>query len=164
MVNKSCICDECISYCKTKPGWFLPGEIEMVSEYLGMSLKDLFNEYLSVDWFLDDDDLDLYPITPAIIGHYNRSGKMFTFNPIGVCIFLVDNRCSIHEVKPYECRDALHGADSQYIRGRHREIARAWKNSKQQSELLGHKAHPIDQTESDNMMGYPSGHNFFMDQ
>ena len=31
----------------------------------------------------------------------NRQGSHAPFNPIGTCIFLDDNKCSIHDIKPY---------------------------------------------------------------
>ncbi len=42
------------------------------------------------------------------------------------CIFLVGGRCSVHAVKPQECRSAYH-ARRKSPKGEHAAVAKAWQ-------------------------------------
>lgn len=117
--HASCTCAICQAQCKRKPGWFKPGEAEKVAEFLGMSLEDLFSQYLMPDsWELEN--ASILTLSPAIKGmepgvHLSWAG--------GECVFFKEGRCSIHSVKPYECRTASH------LEGEcstHFEVALSW--------------------------------------
>jgi len=138
--KESCTCNHCVRACKYKPGWFKPGEIEKVAEFMKLSVKELFDQYLTVDWYVDAhaDTGDIFLIAPATI--HNRAGGMMPYDPTGTCVFLKDNRCSIHPVKPFECRDSTADENIHLItRPRHREVGGSWLGSKQPEELLGYK-------------------------
>ena len=131
-----CSCKTCQNACAYKPGWFLPGEIEKVAEYLNKPLKEVFDEYLAVDWY-QDVPKDIFVIAPAIPG---TKGGIYTADPRGKCTFYKEGKCSIHPVKPFECREYHHGEDSVSISDRHSEVAEEWKDNQQQVEdLLGIK-------------------------
>ena len=126
--KESCTCEECIYACHNKPGWFLPHEIEKVAEFLSMDLKDLFDQFLGVDYYLNTSDIpedtpysheaakeefkkvSLFVIAPA--QDRMEPGSMYPAKPVGRCVFLDENdRCKIHVVKPYQCREAFHNID-----------------------------------------------------
>lgn len=140
--RKSCTCSTCQAACMEKPGWFIPGEAEEVAKYLDMTLQELFDTYLAVDWFVDNDnDNDnvksfiLSPITKDI-----KPGTYFPFFPAGECIFFRDKRCMIHPVAPKECRDFVHGQTFTEAMANHKAIAHSWKDDEGQLEsLLGDK-------------------------
>lgn len=126
-------CAKCQSACTYKPGWFLPGEAEKVAEYLGMSMETLFAEWLGVDWW-EGSDLPTFVLSPAMTTH--PSGTEFPGDPRGACVFYKDGRCSIHPVKPFECRTYWCGMKDGHTY--HRETAQAWgSNQAQIEQLLG---------------------------
>lgn len=127
---ESCTCDKCVEKCRFKPGWFLPGEAEKVAEYLGISLEELFQKFLMADYLVTRLG-DILVLSPAILGRI--PGTRFPDNPSGQCIFLEKGLCSIHSVKPYECRIALHNGRA----GKnHREVGEEWRENQQQVEHL----------------------------
>ena len=127
-----CTCQHCQSLCKHKPGWFAPGEAEKVADFMGVSLPDFFRDSLAVDWWQGDPDIFL--LSPAVVG--GDSGEEFPADPRGVCVFFKEGRCSIHVVKPRECRLAHH--DREEEGGVHKDTGLLWKDSQQQIvDLLG---------------------------
>ena len=117
--KESCTCSECQSYCQHKPGWFLPGEAEQLALHLGISLQDLFDSKLAVDWWVSNPDIFL--LSPAIIS--GEIGMEFPANPRGDCIFFEDDLCKIHPVRPFECRETFHNENNDRL---HKQIADSW--------------------------------------
>lgn len=96
-------CTKCVNACRTKPGWFRPGEPEKAAALLGIPLQEFFDTKLGVDWWEADAGLPLtFVIAPATTSML--PGREYPVNPRGTCVFLDDHdRCSIHEAKPSEC-------------------------------------------------------------
>lgn len=142
-----CTCGKCQKACENKPGWFLPGEAERVAEYLSVSLPDLFATKLGVDWWEADErhDTDIYVLSPAITSM--PAGDTFPSNPNGRCVFYQDGRCSIHPVKPYECRAFIHDQSHDETTKRHEGVADAWAAHQQQvKDLFGEEPEKPDFT------------------
>jgi len=158
--KESCTCSECVHSCYHKPGWFKPYEIERVADFLGISLKELFDTSLGVDYYLENLDQEdsemevgseewkvemrkqqtkkaLFVIAPS--QEHMQPGGMYPGRPEGKCVFLKDDRCAIHVVKPYQCRQGFH--DKQDMKGAteaNRVVALEWKaHADQIKELLG---------------------------
>ena len=100
----SCDCNKCKGACTVKPGWMLPGEAEKIAEHLGITLQELFDDFLLVDYYLSYQKGHKYLLSPALKG--KKPGDMTPSNPMGVCIFFDEEteHCQIHEVAPYECQ------------------------------------------------------------
>jgi len=133
----SCQCKTCKAQCKYKPGWFLPNEIESVAAYLKMSLEELFENWLCVDWYEVFADDEMFVLSPGVL--YENTGTEFPSDPHGTCVFLDDdNLCTIYPVRPFECRESIHDEDYDLVMKRHREVAEAWKpHIDQIRKLLG---------------------------
>lgn len=132
-----CSCDKCVGACRKKPGWFVPEEIKPAADFLGLTEKEFFDKYLSVDYFTDPDGF-LYVLSPAT--DKSEPGKEFPLEPSGRCIFLTDDeKCSIHSVKPFECKYFDHRKlDAPPDVNEHRAVAEAWTAHKDKiAELLG---------------------------
>jgi len=127
-------CGKCQSACERKPGWFKPGEVEAVAEYLGLTLPELFASKLAVDWWVGGgkDYSDIYTLSPALIGEH--AGIEFPGDPRGQCVFFKDGRCEIHPVKPFECAESLPCDDSDG-RNLHKEAADAWNTEENQGQI-----------------------------
>lgn len=102
-----CSCDECVSNCKKYPGWFAPGEAELAAEHLGVPFEE-FKKNLIMD-HCDNQDVDDAPYVwvPRRVGVDlpEEEIKSSSKQPIGGhCVFLKNDRCSIHAVKPFECK------------------------------------------------------------
>lgn len=145
----SCECKGCKSACKVKPGWMLPGEAEIIADHLGIPLKELFDRFLLVDYYLSGKEGHKYLLSPALKN--KNTGTMTPSNPMGVCIFFdeITEHCQIHKVAPYECQRYDHTGTKQDIQDRHKWIAEQWNNEKdhlQLVELLGEEPFlpPID--------------------
>ena len=131
--KESCICNQCKSDCRFKPGWFLPDEAEKVANHLGITIEELFNTKLMVDWWEDYPE-DIFLLSPAIINE--DAGQEFTANPRGQCIFYKKGLCEIHPVKPFECKEALHNISAPT--NTHQNVSNEWKTNQHQIEnLLG---------------------------
>ncbi len=137
MSKKTCTCEKCVRCCHVKPGWFKHGEAERLAKNMGISLEDLFNRYLLVDYWEDWDDDNRYVLSPAVKGV--TSGGKFPEDPRGVCVFLTkDGKCEIHELgKPFECREAL-ACEGEFTS--HENVSLSWvKHQSQIHKLLGDK-------------------------
>ena len=129
----SCDCEHCQNACKTKPGWFLPGEAEKAAKLLGMEMQEFFDKYLGVDWWVDYPE-DIYVLAPQVTR--GEAGYMYSGNPSGQCMLYQDGKCLIHDEKPYECAVLDHTQAD--ISKRHQWVAEQWKEHQEYlAELLG---------------------------
>lgn len=129
-----CSCETCQRACRKKPGWFLPGEAEKAAVLKDMSLKEFFDKYLMVDFWLGKRaDGHIFVLSPAT--KEGTPGEEFPFDPKGECIFYKAGKCEIHAVKPYECAWYDHTKEKDDT---HKNVAEAWKDHQGQiKELLG---------------------------
>lgn len=99
----ACACGDCAECCKHYPGWFAPGEVVKAAQLKGMAVRDFVRTYLVVDYWSGGRHGDVYTLRPAIAGE--PTGELAPFRPRpGRCVFLnAEDRCDIHEAKPYEC-------------------------------------------------------------
>ncbi len=136
-----CECEQCSNACSIKPGWFMPGEAEKVADYLGKSLQELFDTHLGVDWWVSD--LDVFLLTPATKNM--ESGQEYDSNPRGVCVFFDNGLCTIHSVKPYECKEYMHNDTSTKVSNRHKLVADAWHDYQDSiGALLGREPQSLE--------------------
>lgn len=136
--ENSCSCNKCKRACQTRVGWFAPGEPEKVAQYLNTTLEELFKTRLVVDYYHVGENFDVpqFLLAPAVVG--GRAGAEESCVPGGTCTFYKDGACSIYPVRPYECRDYLHGPHDRV--SSHADVAAAWQNDvsmKQIVDLLG---------------------------
>lgn len=131
----SCTCEMCADACDRRPGWFLPGEVEAVAKHLDVPLAELFRKRLMIDYWMADRSMpDFDVLSPAAVGYEGRRAALFARRER--CTFLVDGKCSIHEVKPAECRKTGHrGEVYLHKRSLHRDIASAWNNEEAQAMI-----------------------------
>ena len=140
--RKECDCKHCQNACTNKPGWFLPEDINKVTEFLQISEKELFTKYLLIDYFennFGDFLKDVFVLSPATT---QNQGEIFPYDPRGECIFFdtTNKKCKIYSVAPFECREYMHNDNSEVTRKRHVEIAKKWnteENQKYLKELYG---------------------------
>ncbi len=134
-----CNCSECVAACKKKPGWFHPDEIKPAADFLGLTEEEFFKQYLSVDYYSHTAIVHLFVLSPAT--HLSTPGKEFPLEPNGRCVFLKDDLCSIHAVKPYECKRYDHrrlSMDIEQAQAEHLALAEAWIPHKEKiTQLLG---------------------------
>lgn len=128
-----CTCAGCRNACATKPGWMVPGDAERIAAHLGLPLPELFRTKLAVDWWEADEDAPLtFVLAPAIKGE--ATGAEYPGNPQGRCVFFKNERCSIHAVKPWECRKAGHVGENA-AKGYHPAARDAWRAKKHQTQI-----------------------------
>lgn len=128
-----CSCQNCQNACKRKPGWFKPGEAEKVAAFLGISLEQLFTDSLAIDYWASENIFILAPATKSFTG--GLPGQIYSYFGKGECVFFKDGKCSIHEVKPFECKELLHDS-IEVSQQRHEEVANAWRNEQEQIKQL----------------------------
>lgn len=131
-----CSCESCSAGCTFKPGWFLPGEVEETAEYLSISLQELFDKKLGVDWWMGKEEGDTFLLAPALTTM--SPGSEYPGDPRGACIFYKDEKCEIHPAKPFEC--AMYRCDTgrDEVKERHKSTGDAWKDHQDQIvKLLG---------------------------
>jgi Fe-S-cluster containining protein len=133
-----CQCQTCQNACKYKPGWFRPGEVEKVADFLQISLNRLFKEKLAVDFLYrsDDGNSPVFVLSPATTS--GDPGKEFPFDPRGQCVFYKDGKCEIHPVKPHDCRAYDHTQTGDQSLPTHYETGDSWSDHQDQiKSLLG---------------------------
>ena len=124
--RESCSCERCQAACRTKPGWYMPGEVAVAAGHLGLSPREFFSVWCAVDWWSTDEDEDVYVIAPRLRGH--PGGEEYPPAPGGVCNHLVAGKCALHgRGKPFECRRMLHDDTPEIDRNRKREMIEAWR-------------------------------------
>jgi len=84
-VWKDVDCTTCANCCKTMTPVYTPKDIKRIAEHLKMSPKDFFKK-----WLLKEED----------------SGSVV--NASQPCQFLVNDKCSIYEVRPRDCAEFPH--------------------------------------------------------
>lgn len=126
-----CQCNKCQGACQNKPGWFLPDEIEKAAKYLNLTVKEFFDKYLGVDWW------EAYEKTFILAPAITRmgAGGEYPGNPKGTCVFFKDGKCSIHDVKPYECREHIHTESHEDCVIRHAFVKDQWANKDAQKKI-----------------------------
>ena len=64
-------------------------------------------------------------------------GREYPANPRGQCMFYKNGLCSIHEVKPFECKEYICGSDIEDVKNRHKSVAMEWNTEKNQEQIVG---------------------------
>ena len=76
----SCKCTECKDACSSKPGWFLPDQVEALLDHFDVKhVDDLLGQQLAIDWYLPS-TLVLSPQVKS-----NKGSIQFPGNPRGGC-------------------------------------------------------------------------------
>lgn len=103
--------------------------------HLGVSFEEVFRTKLAVDWWEADHTFenDVFVLSPNVLG--SDPGEEFDANPKGTCVFFVNGECSIHDVKPFECRSLMHTDSSEEVAARHISTAQAWNNEEAQTQI-----------------------------
>lgn len=83
-------CKQCGKCCSFDSGYLVEGDVSKIAKFLRISEKELKEKYLQKIYMYGKEVLK--PKTIKKERHY------------GACIFLKDNKCSIHEVKPLNCK------------------------------------------------------------
>jgi Fe-S-cluster containining protein len=117
-----------------------PEDLAAMAKFLNKPEKGVFKRHLIVDWWQGGglDDKDIFVLAPAIVGE--DAGGMMPYNPKGTCVFLKEDRCLVHDAKPFECRELFCGEPVHKGRGTHKAVAMAWNNGAAQKlivDLLG---------------------------
>ena len=130
-----CACDQCVSACRRKPGWFKPGELEKAAALLGLTPQEFFDKHAAVDWWENWNEADTQLLAPSLA--HAHAGGMYPENPTGRCSLLDENdRCMIHEAKPYECAQLSHDDTVDEISTRHAAVARTWRDQQSRVRLF----------------------------
>ena len=82
-----CSCEECKSACERKPGWLKPGQAEVVASHLNISLEELFQTKLMVDFWehLEEfNNKDAFVLSPAVVG--GNPGEVPVQSPRNLCL------------------------------------------------------------------------------
>jgi hypothetical protein len=129
-----CSCSGCKSACK-RPGWFLPGEGEILAAARGVSLRELFQTSLAVDWWVGTEETggeDVFVLMPA--SSALTAGAVNSYDPPRGCIFYGrTGLCAVHEQgKPFECAALTHETPSGVL---HKAAALAWNDPVHQAQI-----------------------------
>lgn len=129
----NCVCQKCIACCKRRPGWFIPKQVPRLLKYFKVkTIKALLKKGIAIDWWEGDnfDEKDTLILAPNIVGN---SSDRYPFWPIGTCVFLKKDRCSIYSIRPFECRMTNHQVSK--AKSLHETAANKWKNETMLDEL-----------------------------
>lgn len=95
-----CGCTDCSQYCRFMPGYLAPGDLDRMHMAIGpdLTIVEFAEKYLNAS-------------PGAKVGIAVGGGMVVTRVPTlvpaatinGACVFLKDDKCSIHEVSPFGC-------------------------------------------------------------
>jgi hypothetical protein len=125
-----CSCKDCQSACAFRPGFFRRDQIEPLAAALNLSVPELVRKHLQVDFYSGEgtDYEDTAMLVPRLKGE--RGGTQIDQDPRGVCHWLINGRCQIHNLgKPAECAELGHGEDGKRLKGDRDAIAATWKGA-----------------------------------
>ncbi len=114
---KDCCCEDCVSACNNDPGRLIPEDLYRISDFLKITVKELIKEFIVFKMY-EFKNHKIYIAAPAKL-----KGKRLLAVPgtivqdyyedeNGRCIFLENNLCKIHKVKPFECSAYMGCQDS----------------------------------------------------
>ncbi len=83
-------CKQCGHCCSLGSGFLVGDDIKKIARFMKITEKELAEKYL--------DEKELFNT------RLSRPKLITQGKPYGRCIFLKDKRCSIHQVKPFQCR------------------------------------------------------------
>ena len=83
-------CKKCGNCCKFGSGYLINDDISKIAKFLGVSEEELKEKYL--------EKVHMYG-QEIFRPNQKKKGKQY-----GECIFLKDKKCSIHKVKPLNCK------------------------------------------------------------
>lgn len=110
-----CTCTKCVSACRTCPGGLIPSDMPSIAQFLGISEEELKNQYLIRDFFTDSRGEDKLIWRPVKISDIDdkpleqpgtKASWGYAFTQAN-CIFLKEGKCSIHSVKPFDCKTSM---------------------------------------------------------
>jgi hypothetical protein len=120
----SCDCQECIDMCRHRPCWGSPRQMLKIMYTYPEVISNLMIDYWVGNFHNTDEDT--FIISPAIVGYESGNAPSY---PCGRCTFLTDeNKCKIHDVKPFEGKIAHHSQKSSMKQ--HELCARSWDTKK----------------------------------
>jgi Fe-S-cluster containining protein len=95
-----CKCDKCKAPCQTMPGFLVPGDLEQIADYLGVTLTD---EFITRNFRVASGGTVPYQITDKL---HPRPALVLVPDqrPSGDCVFYQSGLCQIHPVAPFGCR------------------------------------------------------------
>lgn len=100
----------------------MPEQIKELEQFLNKSWKEMLGKELAIDAWLNSEEENILLLSPNMV---ENNKIQYPFNPIGMCVFYKDARCSIYPVRPYEC--AVPDHNTKPFNG-HKEIAMEWKD------------------------------------
>jgi len=122
----ACTCPACVSACKRDPGRLAPEDVAVMAAHLSISPAELIAGYLVlIPAFVHSQKIFLLaPAKKKARRYLAAPGSVvpeYYARENGVCVFLsADDRCAIHEVKPFECRVYM-GCQHTFLGRRYRE-------------------------------------------
>lgn len=121
----ACACERCSSACRRDPGRLIPADMKKIAVFLNLGEKELLAGYL-VRIAAAGKNYRIHFLAPAKLkaGRYlavpGSTVPEYYVHEKGRCVFLtVENQCSIHAVKPFEC--------AAYMGCRHTFLGRPYK-------------------------------------
>jgi Fe-S-cluster containining protein len=109
-----CNCSKCVAMCRHSPCWPTPSEAKKLIQ-AGYA-KDLEED----EWVDGEYYGSVFVLRPKDV--FDPKGGPFSH----ACIFLKDDLCSIHNLKPFEGRAAIHSGDLDKQPSCRDQIAREW--------------------------------------
>lgn len=139
-----CSCSSCVGACRSNPGWPTPAE---AARFIADGhAKKLMCDWLEASEVIGNDDR-IYLLAPAAHGHEGEFAPEMSFFDFfftkGRCVFLTEeNRCSVHDHKPMQCRMAMpcQGDCNQFGNGYSNwEVAKLWDTDEGRGLVTGWK-------------------------
>ena len=94
-------CQQCGKCCETHPCALAPEDLPKIANFLSLTQEDLFLSFLVLDYVEDETSSRSFYVTPA--RKNEQPGRIVDANWTYInepCVFLVNRKCSIEQVKP----------------------------------------------------------------
>lgn len=98
----TCACDVCSVGCRTCPGPLIPGDLERIAAYRGVTAPDEVRRFAK-QYFCASEGGKFAKIIRGAMRVFTVPTVTPQQRSDGTCVFLEDGKCSIHPVSPYGC-------------------------------------------------------------
>ena len=109
-----CSCKKCVTMCQTRPCWPTPQESKKL-------IENGFLNKLMLDWWVGNNE-NIFVVSPAIKGYESKDAP---YLPTGVCTFLENNLCKLHDLKLKPSEGRMSGCNKN-VSSLHKDIAMLW--------------------------------------
>ncbi len=137
-------CTRCGNCCHSQTGWLVPADLRAIAEFLNISQRQLISRYLVIDYLAQSETGYTFVWAPVRVNEFTGTPLVTPGQRVpwryseeyAPCIFWQTKGCSIHQVKPLECKLYGCGTSDGVLQPSRSHIAMQWDQSEPEFAAL----------------------------